>query len=62
MAGELLTAFKLARVTPLLKQTSLNHAQVDNYRPISLLPFLSKVIERSAYKQVFLSLDQNNPV
>ena len=31
----------------------------DNYRPISILPTLSKIIERSAYVQLWTYLEQN---
>ncbi|XP_076155180.1 uncharacterized protein LOC143138640 [Alosa pseudoharengus] len=59
-SGTFPTAFKMARVTPLLKKASLNPAQVENYRPVSLLPFLSKGIERAVSKQVSDFLSQNN--
>ena len=54
------TAFKEARVTPLLKKPTLNPAQVENYRPVSLLPFLSKTLERTVYKQITDFLSENN--
>ena len=38
------TAFKQARVTPLLKKPSLNPAHLENYRPVSLLPFVAKTL------------------
>uniref|UniRef100_A0A0F8AHH6 Putative RNA-directed DNA polymerase from transposon X-element n=1 Tax=Larimichthys crocea TaxID=215358 RepID=A0A0F8AHH6_LARCR len=51
-SGVFPAAFKQARVTPLLKKTTLNPASVENYRPVSLLPFLSKTIERTVSKQI----------
>ncbi|XP_027140117.1 uncharacterized protein LOC109140565 [Larimichthys crocea] len=51
-SGVFPAAFKQARVTPRLKKTTLNPALVENYRPVSLLPFLSKTIERAVSKQV----------
>ena len=42
------TCFKLAQVTPLLKKTSLDEDDPANYRPISNLNTISKVIERLA--------------
>ena len=54
------TAFKEARVTPLLKKPTLNPAQVENYRPVSLLPFLSKTLERTVYRQITDFLSENN--
>ena len=38
---------KLARVTPIYKQGK--KADVDNYRPISVLPVLSKILEKHIY-------------
>ena len=39
--------FKCARVTPLLKKPSLDPSSVKTYRPVSLLPFLSKAFGMS---------------
>ncbi|XP_064176048.1 uncharacterized protein LOC135246581 [Anguilla rostrata] len=39
------SSFKLAHVTPLLKKPTLDPSVIQNYRPVSLLPFLSKTIE-----------------
>ncbi len=54
------TAFKQARVTPLLKKPTLNTSLIDSYRPISLLPVISKTLERVVFNQVSLFLSQNN--
>ncbi len=43
--GTFPTAFKQARVSPLLKKPSLNPALLENYRPVSLLPFIAKTLE-----------------
>jgi len=50
--------FKLARVIPLFKSGS--KFQLVNYRPISLLPFLSKVIERLVHSRMTIFLDKYN--
>ncbi|XP_064180919.1 uncharacterized protein LOC135249320 isoform X2 [Anguilla rostrata] len=42
------SSFKLAHITPLLKKPTLDPSVIQNYRPVSLLPFLSKTIERAA--------------
>ncbi len=42
LTGIFPTAFKQARVTPLLKKTTLNTSLTDSYRPVSLLPFIAK--------------------
>ncbi|XP_064412565.1 uncharacterized protein LOC135355727 [Latimeria chalumnae] len=44
--GILPVSLKRAQVRPLLKQASLDPSDLSNYRPISNLPFLSKVIEK----------------
>ena len=45
-------AFKTALVTPRLKKPGLDPASCSSYRPISNLPFLSKVIERAIFEQM----------
>ena len=37
-----------------------NPASFSNYRPISILPFLSKVLERIVHEQIYLFLHNNN--
>ena len=44
----------------MLKKASLPPTSVENYRPVSLLKFLSKTIERAVFKQVTDYLSQNN--
>ena len=43
---------KLASGTPVLKKASLDPLDLSNYRPISNLTFLSKLLERAAYEQI----------
>ena len=38
---------KIAKIMPLLKKP--NNYNIDNFRPISLLPCISKVIEKNGY-------------
>ena len=45
-SGSVPDLFKQAIVRPLLKKPNLDPNDPSNYRPISLLPFLSKVLER----------------
>ena len=42
---------KCAKITPIYK--SGEKSEMDNYRPISVLPVLSKVIERAVYIQLY---------
>ena len=47
--GSFPNVFKIAKVKPLFKKGS--KTDPSNYRPISLLPFLSKVFERIVLNQ-----------
>uniref|UniRef100_A0A8C5CCP5 Reverse transcriptase domain-containing protein n=2 Tax=Gadus morhua TaxID=8049 RepID=A0A8C5CCP5_GADMO len=49
-----------AVLKPLLKKPGLDPELVRNYRPISNLPFLSKVLERIVAKQIVDYLARNN--
>ncbi len=60
LTGIFPTAFKQARVTPLLKKPTLNTSLIENYRPVSLFPFIAKTLERVVFNQVSLFLSQNN--
>jgi hypothetical protein len=53
-------ALKSALVTPILKKPNLDPEVMKNYRPISNLAFLGKVIERCAMKQFVSYLDSND--
>ncbi len=60
LTGIFPTAFNQARVTPLLKKPTLNTFLLENYRPVSLLPFIAETLERVVFNQVSLFLSQNN--
>ena len=47
-------------VQPLLKKPNLDPSILSNFRPISKLPFLSKVLEREVYIQLQAYLTRNN--
>jgi Reverse transcriptase (RNA-dependent DNA polymerase) len=51
-------AFKLAVVTPIHKNGS--EFNVDNYRPISVLPILNKVVERLIHSQLTNFVDKRH--
>jgi hypothetical protein len=59
-SGSFPSACKIASVTPLLKKTNLEPDDLKNYRPISNLSFLSKVIERVVSAQLTSHLTTNN--
>ncbi|KAK3526049.1 hypothetical protein QTP70_012887 [Hemibagrus guttatus] len=58
--GHVPTAFKKARVIPILKKPALDPSDISNYRPVSLLSFLSKILERVVCNQLSDYLMQNN--
>ena len=49
---------KLAQVIPLYK--AKNKSLIENYRPVSLLPVLSKVLEKIVYRRVYKYLCKND--
>ena len=51
---------KAALVRPLLKKHNLDPSMLENYRPISNLPFLGKVIEKTIILQLDAFLQNNN--
>ena len=44
--------FKEAVVEPLLKKPNLDTSVLCNYRPISKLPFISKILEKTVLVQL----------
>ena len=48
---------KIAKVIPIFKKG--DDTDVNNYRPISLLPAISKIIEKGIYNQTYNYFDQN---
>ena len=53
-------AFKSAVIFPLLKKPSLDPNELKNFRPISNLPFISKIIEKLVLVQMSRHLSANN--
>uniref|UniRef100_A0A8C5PZS0 Reverse transcriptase domain-containing protein n=1 Tax=Leptobrachium leishanense TaxID=445787 RepID=A0A8C5PZS0_9ANUR len=58
--GSFPSAFKHALVTPLLKKPSLDPNSPSNYRPVSLLPFTSKLLEKLVFNRLSLFLSSNS--
>ena len=56
--GKFPTRWKTANVTPLFKQGAASDP--SNYRPISVLPVVSKVIERHMHNSLYAFLMDNN--
>ena len=51
-------ALKIAKVKPLYKKG--DNFSLNNYRPISLLPTISKIIERVMYTQLYIYFNAKN--
>ncbi len=58
--GAVPSCFKHAIVQLLLKKPGLDPNTPNNFRPISKLSFLSKVLERVVFNQILSFLNQNN--
>ena len=58
--GSFPSVFKHAIISPLLKKPSLDKETLSNYRPISNLSFLSKLLERVVLKRLLTHLSYNN--
>ncbi|KAK3565328.1 hypothetical protein QTP86_005496 [Hemibagrus guttatus] len=59
-SGHVPTVFKKSRVIPILKKPALDPSDISNYRPVSLLSFLLKILERVVCNQLSDYLMQNN--
>ena len=53
-------ALKTAMIIPLLKKSNLNTDDFKNFRPVSNLPFISKVIEIVVAAQLVNYINDNN--
>ena len=49
---------KIAKVTPLFKKG--DNALMDNYRPISVIPYFLKILERIIYNRLYSFFSENN--
>ena len=49
--------WKSAKISPIFKSGNPEH--VENYRPISILPTLSKIMERTVHDQLYNFLEDN---
>ncbi|KAJ8245152.1 hypothetical protein GJAV_G00274640, partial [Gymnothorax javanicus] len=59
ISGLVPTSFKIAEIKPLLKKPNLDPTVLANYRPISNLPFLSKILEKCVAQQLTFFLQVN---
>lgn len=58
--GSVPSWFKHAIVHPIIRKSNLDAAFPNNFRPISKLPFLSKVKEKCVYFQLLSLLENTN--
>ena len=52
LSGVFPQAIKTAVIKPLLKERTLDTSVMNNYRPISSLPILNKIIEKAVFQQL----------
>ena len=60
LSGYVPQSFKVAVIKPLLKKPTLDPEVLANYRPISNLPFLSKILEKAVANQLCDFLHNNS--
>ncbi len=60
MTGIFPDKLKTAIVSPIFKGKNTDPHEFGNYRPISLLQTISKVIEKVVHQQVYVYMSQNN--
>ncbi len=58
--GHVPKPFKLAVIKPLIKKPKLDPCELANYRPISNLPFMSKILEKVVSAQLCSFLQKND--
>ena len=56
--GEFIDYFKLATVCPVFKKDDFNN--INNYRPVSLLSNISKLLEKVMYNRLYSFLKKQN--
>ena len=59
-SGQVSPCLKTAIISPILKKQNLDPNSFSNYRPISHLPLLSKILERIVSKQLIAHVNKNN--
>ena len=57
ITGQIPSELKLAKVTPIFKAEDAK--TFSNYRPVSVLPIFSKLLQRAMYKRLITFLNEN---
>ena len=60
LEGHLPVSQRHAIITPLIKKSNLDATDVKNYRPVSSLTFVCKVVERLVSERLVCFLQENN--
>uniref|UniRef100_A0AAR2L787 Reverse transcriptase domain-containing protein n=1 Tax=Pygocentrus nattereri TaxID=42514 RepID=A0AAR2L787_PYGNA len=58
--GYVPNSLKLAVIKPIIKKPNLDPCELANYRPISNLPFIAKILEKIVFKQLCSYLQNNS--
>ena len=58
--GEVPQCFKKALINPLLKKSGIDSEELSNFRPVSNLPFLSKILEKVVLKRLMSHVSHNH--
>ena len=61
-SGSFPDVLKVSHITPLLKKPSLSKDDMKNYRPVSNLNLISKIIEKIIFKSYPVPSRQNQPI
>lgn len=59
LTGYVPQSFKTALIKPILKKHNLDPNELTNYRPISNLPYFSKLLEKTVARQLHSHLEEN---
>ena len=59
-SGQFPTSLKTAIVRPLIKKANLDKNELKNYRPVSNIPFISKIIEKTVVKRLEKYMSSNS--
>ena len=59
MTGIFPSDWKLAEVSPFFKNGSKSKSDLNNYRPISVIPTVAKIFEQIIYDQLYQYLNEN---
>ena len=60
MQGYIPRLMKSAIITPVIKKANLDSEGLHNYRPISNIPFITKVLEHAASSQLMSYIEENS--